>query len=496
MLFNFSTYALAVFALASSISASIHRPSKNRGCTADQDNAVEWDTTDLSGLVSLHLCPGGATDISQSISVIATSVANSGSYHWRPSRSIKSHKSFTIIIIDSTSHSVSSEDFGISGLGKDSAADGQGYNEINEAASTRVAATHETVAPVMLEHPVVVEHPTPTIIETAAPVIPEHSVVVEHPMPTIIETAAPVMPEHPVVVEHPMPVVETTAPVMPEHPVMPVHPVVVEHPTATVEAAAPVMPEHSVVVEHPMPTIVETAAPVMPEHPVVVEHPMPTTIETAAPVIPEHSVVVEHPMPVVETAAPVMPEHPVMPVHPVVVVHPTATVEAAAPVMPEHSVVVEHPMPSVEAATPLMPEHSAVVEHSVMVEHPVLTIVETAAMGHIIGLASTFTRITVEAHGNTMATAIETAVRPSLTTVIPEESIFSSEAVATEPATVIATESTRFQGNQTAIAVGTTGTNTRVNSPVFTGGATDNVGSGKVYGAIGAAAVGFVIGML
>lgn len=72
MLFNFSTCALAVFALASSISASIHRPSKNRGCTADQDNAVEWDAADVSGLVSLHLCPGGATDISQSISIIAS----------------------------------------------------------------------------------------------------------------------------------------------------------------------------------------------------------------------------------------------------------------------------------------------------------------------------------------------------------------------------------------------------------------------------------------
>jgi hypothetical protein len=86
--------------------------------------------------------------------------------------------------------------------------------------------------------------------------------------------------------------------------------------------------------------------------------------------------------------------------------------------------------------------------------------------------------------------------QPSLTTFIPEGSTFTSEAVATEPAIVIATESTRFQGNQTAIAIGTIGTNTRVNSPVFTGGATDNVGSGKVYGVIGAAAVGFVIGIL
>lgn len=68
--------------------------------------------------------------------------------------------------------------------------------------------------------------------------------------------------------------------------------------------------------------------------------------------------------------------------------------------------------------------------------------------------------------------------------------------MGTEPARVIVTESTRFQGNQTAIAIGTTGTNTRISSPAFTGGAADNVGSGKVYGAIGAAAVGFVMGML
>ncbi|OBT63229.1 hypothetical protein VE03_07741 [Pseudogymnoascus sp. 23342-1-I1] len=332
---NLSTCVLAVLALASSISASIHKPSKNRGCVADQNNAVEWDTADLSGLVSLHLCPGGATDISQSITIIATSVANSGSYNWRPSRSTKSHKSFTIIIIDSTSHSVSSEDFGISGLEGGTMAAGQGYNatvtsgmnNAHETASTQVAAAHET--------------------------------------------------------------------------------------------ASLVMPEHSVVVEHPMPAV-----------------------------------------------------------------------ETVVPVMPEHSVVVEHPMPTVETAASLMPEHS------VVVEHPILTIVETAAMGHIVGLASTFTRIIVEAHGNTMATVIETAVQPSLTTFIPEGSKFSVEAVATEPASVIATESTRFQGNQTAIAVGTIGTNTRVNTPVFTGGATDNVGSGKVYGAIGAVAVGFVIGML
>jgi hypothetical protein len=72
MLFNISKSVLAIFALASSISASIHKPSKNRGCVAEQNNAVEWDTAGLSGLVSLHLCPGGATDISQSISVIAS----------------------------------------------------------------------------------------------------------------------------------------------------------------------------------------------------------------------------------------------------------------------------------------------------------------------------------------------------------------------------------------------------------------------------------------
>ncbi|KFZ15414.1 hypothetical protein V502_05618 [Pseudogymnoascus sp. VKM F-4520 (FW-2644)] len=327
MHFKLSRCVLALFTLTSSISASIHKPSKNRGCVADQNNAVEWETAGFSGLVSLHLCPGGATDISQSISVIAASVANSGSYNWRPSRSIKSHKSFTIIIIDSTSHSVSSEDFGISGLGRGSMAAEHGYNatitsgmnNVHEAASTQMDTTHET--------------------------------------------------------------------------------------------ASPVMPEHSVVVEHSM-----------------------------------------------------------------------ATVETAAAVMPEHSVIVEHPMPTVETAAP---------------EHPMLTIVETAAMGHIVGLASTFTRIIVEAHGNTMATGVETSVQePSLTTFIPEGSTFSGEAVATEPARVIATESTRFQGNQTAIAVGTIGTNTRVNSPSFTGGAADNVGSGRVYGAIGAAAVGFVIGML
>ena len=96
---------------------------------------------------------------------------------------------------------------------------------------------------------------------------------------------------------------------------------------------------------------------------------MDTTHETAFPVMPEHSVVVEHSM---------------------------ATVETSAQVMPEHSVVVEHPMPTVETAAP---------------EHPMLTIVETAAMGHIVGLASTFTRIIVEAHGNTMATGVETAVQ-------------------------------------------------------------------------------------
>ncbi|OBT80494.1 hypothetical protein VF21_00843 [Pseudogymnoascus sp. 05NY08] len=168
-----------------------------------------------------------------------------------------------------------------------------------------------------------------------------------------------------------------------------------------------------------------------------------------------------------------------------------ATVQTAAPVMQEHSVMVEHPMLNVvETEAPMMPEHSVVVEHAM------LTVVETAPMGHIVGLASTFTRIIIESHGNTMPLGVETAAQPSLTTFIPEGSVFTSEAVATEPASVIATESTRFQGNQTAIAIGTIGTNTRVNSPVFTGGAADNVGSDKVYGAIGAAAVGFVIGML
>ncbi|OBT44361.1 hypothetical protein VE00_07083 [Pseudogymnoascus sp. WSF 3629] len=380
MHFKLSRCVLAVFTLASTISASIHKPSKNRGCAAEQNNAVEWDTAGLSGLVSLHLCPGGASDISQSISVIAISVANSGSYNWRPSRSIKSHKSFTIIIIDSTSHSVSSEDFGISGLEKGSMAAGQGYNttitsemnNVHETASTQMAVTHETVAPMMPDHSVVVEHSMATV-QTAAPMMPEHSVMVEHPMPTIVETEAPMMPEHSVVVEHSM---------------------------ATVQTAAPMMPEHSVMVEHPMPTIVETEAPMMPEH-------------------------------------------------------------------------------------------------SVVVEHPMLTVVETAPMGHIVGLASTFTRIIIaESHGNTMPLGVETAVQPTLTTFVPESSIFTSEPVATEPASVIATESTRFQGNQTAIAIGTIGTNTRVNSPVFTGGAADNVGSGKVYGVIGAAAVGFVVGIL
>lgn len=71
MHFKLSRCVLALFSLASSISASIHKPSKNRGCVADQNNAVEWETAGFSGLVSLHLCPGGATDISQSISVIA-----------------------------------------------------------------------------------------------------------------------------------------------------------------------------------------------------------------------------------------------------------------------------------------------------------------------------------------------------------------------------------------------------------------------------------------
>ena len=240
----------------------------------------------------------------------------------------------------------------------------------------------------------------------------------------------------------------------------------------------------------------ETAAAVMPEHS------MPT-VETAAPVMSEHSVMVEHSMPTVETAAPVMPEHSVM------IEHSMPTVETAAPAMPEHSVMVEHSMPTVvETAAPVMPEHS------VMVEHPMLTVVETAAMGHTVGLASTFTRIIVEAHGNTMPAGIETAVQvsllapslrfvsyfntqqPSLTTFSPDVSTFPGVAVATEPASVIATESTRFQGNQTAIAIGTIGTNTRVNSPSFTGGAADNLGSGKVYGVIGAAAVGFVMGIL
>jgi hypothetical protein len=146
-------------------------------------------------------------------------VANSGSYNWRPSRSIKSHKSFTIIIIDSTSHSVSSEDFGISGLEKGSLAAGQGYNttitsemnNVHETASTQMAVTHETVAPMMPDHSVVVEHSMATV-QTAAPMMPEHSVMVEHPMPTIVETEAPMMPEHSVVVEHPMLTVVETAP--------------------------------------------------------------------------------------------------------------------------------------------------------------------------------------------------------------------------------------------------------------------------------------------
>jgi hypothetical protein len=140
----------------------------------------------------------------------------------------------------------------------------------------------------------------------------------------------------------------------------------------THETSAPVMPEH------PMPTVDTTAA-VMPEHTMMPEHPMPT-VETVHPVMPEHTVMLEHPMPVIETVHPVMPEHTVMP---------------------------EHPMPVIETAHPMMPEHS------VMVEHPMLTIVETA-MGHDIGLASTFTRIIVEAHGNTMPAGVETAIQVNL----------------------------------------------------------------------------------
>lgn len=71
MHFNLSTGALALLAFASNISASIHRPSRSRGCTAEQDSAIEWDTAGLSGPVNLHLCPGGATNISQSIKQIA-----------------------------------------------------------------------------------------------------------------------------------------------------------------------------------------------------------------------------------------------------------------------------------------------------------------------------------------------------------------------------------------------------------------------------------------
>lgn len=85
-----------------------------------------------------------------------------------------------------------------------------------------------------------------------------------------------------------------------------------------------------------------------------------------------------------------------------------ATYEAASLIMLDHSTVAKHPMLTVETTAQVMPEHSVVVEHQI------LTVVESPAMGHIVGLASTFTRIIVESHGNTIPMVVETAAQVHL----------------------------------------------------------------------------------
>jgi hypothetical protein len=71
MHFTLSQRLFAFLALASGIGATINRPSESKGWQAEQDSLVEWDTAELTGPLNLHLCPGGAKDISQSIVQIA-----------------------------------------------------------------------------------------------------------------------------------------------------------------------------------------------------------------------------------------------------------------------------------------------------------------------------------------------------------------------------------------------------------------------------------------
>jgi hypothetical protein len=62
--------ALALF--AASAQATFKSPKGNDKWSSGQKNSIQWDTSGLTGSVSLYLCPGGSKDISKSIAKIGS----------------------------------------------------------------------------------------------------------------------------------------------------------------------------------------------------------------------------------------------------------------------------------------------------------------------------------------------------------------------------------------------------------------------------------------
>ena len=67
-----TTRLLSAAALFLSVcSATIISPAQNASWTLNSQHKVQWDTAGLQAPLQMHLCAGGATDVSQSIATLA-----------------------------------------------------------------------------------------------------------------------------------------------------------------------------------------------------------------------------------------------------------------------------------------------------------------------------------------------------------------------------------------------------------------------------------------
>jgi len=99
----------AVF--ATSIQAKFSSPSKGASWKAGAIHEVEWDSKNLKGPVSMGLYSGSSVDNSAALVKIAVDIDNSGSYMWKPDRSIPPKSSYKLKMYDSRSTVVESDIF-------------------------------------------------------------------------------------------------------------------------------------------------------------------------------------------------------------------------------------------------------------------------------------------------------------------------------------------------------------------------------------------------